>query len=970
VGWSLEKKRSFSISLIFLIVSAVFSTLVSCQVRAAPDGVSTNHIVLADAINSCILNWTTDATTAKFAMVFNALPLSYYDTIIQQCASKNDWIEVLRVKRFSEIDGYDSPIIEQAAYQALVNMPMLENLPLTSSIDGNPYFDVYYRFILNAYRYADQYNLTQKWNATAAYQELLATYESASQPSIGYNSLNLTTFQWTPRYYDEAAETLDSFVELGGNDVGLWNYIQNSYWNGNIYGYNGPNQYECEVGFFAMVMGNYYVSMGGNLANFDRIFMDLYNKLLAQGWNSVGWGVPGVLRHAESNPQLRLENTLGAIQALQAYVGMSDWEPAFVDLLSGSDQAWSALMNSSLRSGGRFSGTSDGSISDDATAEGMMTLFLEGIIPNTGSLAMPLDEEAYQDVCDLSPASLFGFDYANRTICIPVNPGELEFQFGTQVVSCVFPSAGIYQVDFGNNWNSIIGVKYVGPLDSQFKYLNAQARKAIVICADGSLSPPTTPIDTTDNVTYTFAGKLDEEIVVQRNNIVIDGNGYTLRGSGSEIGLSLPGVSNVTIRNTMIINFTYGIWLDFSYDSTLSSNSATTNQCLGIYLGHSSNNTLSGNNVTTNNGDGIKLEYSSDNNTLSGNNVAVNRGDGIFLDRSNNNILRNNEAMANNETGIYLLFSSHNALFSNNVTTNKGDGVGLRSSSGNVLSSNVIRDSGYNFGVFGSFLSDFMNSIDTSNLVDAKPICYVTSKSNLIISPQNYPDSGYVAVINCTNVTVQDFTLTHDEQGILLAFTNNSKVTGNNMTNNRNGIELFSSSNDTLSGNYMANNNLDGCLLERSSDYNTLLGNTISANSQDGIELSFSSNNKIFHNFFNNTWQAFVSGLNNTWDDGYPSGGNYWSNYLTYHPNATEIGRSGMWSSGIWNTPYVIDPNNVDHYPLTKSPTGPGLMTYLVIDGLAWIIVGLSGFFFIRSRKTCTDVPASPESHDVAQAER
>jgi parallel beta-helix repeat protein len=952
VRWRMEKKRSFSLSLIFLIVCVVFSTLVSCQVSAAPEIVSANQITLADAINSCTLNWTTDATTAKFAMVFNALPLSYYDTLIQQYASSNDWIDVLRVKRFSEIDGYGSPIIEQATYQALVNMPMLEYLPLTSSIRGSPYFGTYDRFVLNAYRYAEQYNLTQKWNATAAYQELLATYEAASQPSIGYNPTNLTTFQWTPRYYDEAAETLDSFVKLDGNDAGLWNYIQNNYWNGSIYGYNGPNQYECEVGFFAMIIGNYYVTMGGNITDFDRVYMDLYNNLLAQGWNSVGWGVPGVLRHAESNHQLRLESTLGAIQALQAYVGTSDWEPALVDLLGGSDQAWSALIDSPLYSGGRFNGTSDSPFSDGATAEGMMTLFLEGIIPNTGSLAMPLNEEGYQDVRDLSPASLFNFDYANKTIRIPVNPGELELQFGTQVVSCVFPSAGIYQVDFGNDWNSIISVKYFGPLNSQFKHLNAQARKAIFICADGSLSPPTAPIDTKDNVTYAFAGKLDEEIVVQRNNIVIDGNGYTLQGSGSEIGLSLPGVSNVTIRNTMIINFTYGIWLDFSSDSTLSSNSAKANKCFGIYLGHSSNNTLSGNNVTASNGDGIKLEYSSDNNTLSGNNVAANRGDGIFLDDSNNNTLRNNEAMSNNETGIDILFSSHNALFSNNVTANKGDGVELRSSPGNVISSSVIKDSGYNFGVFGSSLSDFMNSIDISNLVDAKPICYVTSKSNLVISPQNYPFSGYVAVVNCTNVTVQDFTLTHNEQGILLAFTNNSIVMGNNVTNNRNGIDLLSSSNDTLSHNYIANNNLDGCLLEKSSDSNTLSGNTFSANNQDGLELSFSSHNRIFHNSFNNTWQAFVSGLNNTWDDGYPSGGNSWSNYLTYYPNATEIGRSGIWSSGIWNTPYVIDPNNIDHYPLTKSPLGPGLMTYLIIDVLAWTIVGLSGFFFIRSRKS------------------
>jgi len=61
----------------------------------------------------------------------------------------------------------------------------------------------------------------------------------------------------------------------------------------------------------------------------------------------------------------------------------------------------------------------------------------------------------------------------------------------------------------------------------------------------------------------------------------------------------------------------------------------------------------------------------------------------------------------------------------------------------------------------------------------------------------------------------------------------------------------------------------------------------------------------------NNTQQVQSDGLPNTWDNGYPSGGNYWSDYQTRYPNAAEID-----SSGIWNTPYVIDSNNTDYYPL------------------------------------------------------
>jgi hypothetical protein len=54
-----------------------------------------------------------------------------------------------------------------------------------------------------------------------------------------------------------------------------------------------------------------------------------------------------------------------------------------------------------------------------------------------------------------------------------------------------------------------------------------------------------------------------------------------------------------------------------------------------------------------------------------------------------------------------------------------------------------------------------------------------------------------------------------------------------------------------------------------------------------------------------------VINSSNAWDNGYRSGGNYWSDYRTRYPKATENR-----SSGIWETPYVIDANNTDNYPL------------------------------------------------------
>jgi len=55
----------------------------------------------------------------------------------------------------------------------------------------------------------------------------------------------------------------------------------------------------------------------------------------------------------------------------------------------------------------------------------------------------------------------------------------------------------------------------------------------------------------------------------------------------------------------------------------------------------------------------------------------------------------------------------------------------------------------------------------------------------------------------------------------------------------------------------------------------------------------------------------------NVWDDSYPSGGNYWSNYagtdLYSGPYQNITG-----SDGIGDTPYIIDANNRDNYPLMQ----------------------------------------------------
>jgi hypothetical protein len=102
----------------------------------------------------------------------------------------------------------------------------------------------------------------------------------------------------------------------------------------------------------------------------------------------------------------------------------------------------------------------------------------------------------------------------------------------------------------------------VGMLSVAFSVQRAKASGTIHIRADGSIDPPDAFISTADYVTYALTGNIYSDadgIVVQRDNIVVDGAGYTVTGSGSGNGITLTERSDVTVRNVTIKNFVYGL---------------------------------------------------------------------------------------------------------------------------------------------------------------------------------------------------------------------------------------------------------------------------------------------------------------------------------------------------------------------------------------------------------------------------
>lgn len=85
----------------------------------------------------------------------------------------------------------------------------------------------------------------------------------------------------------------------------------------------------------------------------------------------------------------------------------------------------------------------------------------------------------------------------------------------------------------------------------------------------------------------------------------------------------------------------------------------------------------------------------------------------------------------------------------------------------------------------------------------------------------------------------------------------------------------------------------------------------------NGVWLEGSTNVRVHHNLFDgNQVQAYDDrGEENQWDDGYPAGGNYWSDYdgvdCMRGPNQNLPG-----PDGIGDTPYDIDEDSRDRYPL------------------------------------------------------
>jgi len=371
---------------------------------------------------------------------------------------------------------------------------------------------------------------------------------------------------------------------------------------------------------------------------------------------------------------------------------------------------------------------------------------------------------------------------------------------------------------------------------------------------------PVHNIDTGENFS-TIQEAIDDSNTTAGDTITVDAGTYnenvnvynqlTIRSTSGNPADTIVNAANPS-------DHVFDVTVDWVNITGFTVENATGTDKAGIYLNATSHCNISSNDVASNSY-GIFMDSSS-NNTLTNNTANGNYWFGIYLDYSSINTLTNNTANGNNYFGIGLDSSSNNMLTNNTANSNDYLGIFMNSSSNNTLANNTMSENFYNFGVYGGGLSNYTHYIDTSNKVDGKPVYYWVNQSNEEIPP----DAGFVGIVNSTNITVKNLTLTKNGEGMLFAYTNNSRIENVSALNNSYGIALCSSNN------------------------NTLTNNTANSNNYRGIHLDSSSSNTIYNNYFHNTDNAYDNG-NNTWNTtnttgsnivgGPYIGGNYWSDY-------------------------------------------------------------------------------------------
>jgi hypothetical protein len=264
---------------------------------------------------------------------------------------------------------------------------------------------------------------------------------------------------------------------------------------------------------------------------------------------------------------------------------------------------------------------------------------------------------------------------------------------------------------------------------------------------------------------------------------------------------------------------------------------------------------------------------------------------------------------------------------------NASDGDTIFVKSGTYLESNIvvnktvkiIGENAESTIIDGEETTEFIFHVIANNVVIENFTLQNTSSS--------FPPVPAVSLLDVQNVTVQNNTIRNAGCGVRIRSSNYTWI-------------LHSRISETVWGIRVSDGSYN----------NTIFCNMLEKNQKavDVASLDCQLNKLCHNNFINNTEQVVGIGSNNLFDNGYPSGGNYWSNHvasdLKSGPNQNETG-----SDGILDEAYPDPVSQWDKYPLVH----PIINVEVVADENCFMVQvstnsTLTGCDFNQSAKSLT----------------
>jgi parallel beta-helix repeat protein len=458
-----------------------------------------------------------------------------------------------------------------------------------------------------------------------------------------------------------------------------------------------------------------------------------------------------------------------------------------------------------------------------------------------------------------------------------------------------------------------------------------------------------------------------------------------------ESGISLNNCEDIKINKNPSIsrNGKYGIHLKKNCkDITINENTIDDNKKNGILLEDNCEDIKINKNpsISRNGEDGVYL-WNCKYITINENTIDDNENNGILLWNCEDITVNKNPSISRNGKGItgitdgsnILLYKCKKIKITNNPKIDHSEGVGIfileESENINVINNRITNsgDDGINCKHKPSSHPDVddpnwpknIKIIDNTISQSAHEQIHIYSGKDILIKHNTIKNGDITGItINPTggsNIVIHDNTITGNGRvdpdflsGIFILTHREVKVIDNTIKDNKGEGILIEGDDDPLTSNEghvieentIQNNGWSGIYIKYESDNNIIKYNTIDHNgyaSDDhcGIRISHenSNNNKIYHNNLIdnskvNNKQACDDG-DNVWDNGYPSGGNYWDDFdevaegaydLFHGANQDKRGRDGIVDKGGvagGKNPYDIPGggDNRDNYPVME-PNG------------------------------------------------